>query len=96
MVFDLTRWARGTLTLVLLLAAPACGDDDEAEASDAEGLRMCCELGALCHLEEGDPLTGPKRECHDMAHQNDPAQCRAQYEGCLEVCAGDELEHSCL
>ena len=58
---------------------------------------MCCELGARCHTGPSDPIGGAKQLCHSLGHENDPVQCRAQYESCLEVCVGEGDEpHSCI
>jgi len=77
--------------------ALACGDDEGASEPDEEGLQMCCELGARCHPGPEDPVGGAKQMCHALGHQNDPDQCRAEYESCLAVCVGDgDTEHACL
>lgn len=79
-------------------AVPACGDDDGEEALDREGLRMCCVLGAQCHIDEGDPIDGAKQMCHSIGHENDPVQCRQEYDACMAICEGGEgeVEHACL
>lgn len=89
----------GAALLVLVLSAVplalACGDD--GDGTDREGLRMCCELGARCHLDADDPVDSPKRTCHDLGHLNEPGACREQYESCLALCAGEpgEEPHAC-
>lgn len=82
--------------LLALGSVLACGDDGDGEAVDREGLQMCCELGARCHIDEGDPIDGEKQACHSIGHENEPAQCRAQYESCMAICDGEGEEHSCL
>lgn len=88
---------------MILALHPACsGDDDEAKSSEDAGLRMCCELGAVCH-EVGVP-DPEKGECHVIGHENDAAVCRENYERCMALCApageggegGEEGEHACL
>lgn len=83
--------------LALALSALGCGDDGDGSDTDLEGLQMCCELGARCHLDADDPIDSPKRACHDLGHLNDPAGCREQYESCMEACAGEpgEEPHAC-
>jgi hypothetical protein len=86
-----------------LSLSAGCGSDDEAPVAgpDREGLRLCCELGAICH--EAGPQGDDVRSCHNIGHENDAAQCRANYESCLEVCAplgeggagGEPVEHGC-
>ena len=88
----------GWTTLVVF----GCGSDDGAPAAtDTEGLRQCCELGALCHriVPESEDI----QRCHQLGHGNDPAVCRANYEDCLAICApmgeggagGEPTEHAC-
>ena len=74
----------------------ACGDENGTQ-QDLEGVNMCCDLGARCHPGEGDPLNSLKQTCHSLGHQNDPAQCRAQYDACIAECVGDsgEERHFC-
>src|SRR5688500_15013784 len=82
-----------TLFALALSAIPlalSCGEEEEG--TDREGLRMCCELGALCHPDANDPVDSPKRACHDLGHVNEPDGCREQYESCMEVCAGEPGE----
>ena len=83
------------LALSVIPFALACGDDEDG--IDREGLRMCCELGALCHPDADDPLASPKRACHDLGHLNEPDGCREQYESCVALCEGEpgEEPHSC-
>jgi hypothetical protein len=75
----------------------ACGDEEKGAPPDLEGLQMCCEIGARCHLEEGDPVNSLKQMCHSLGHENDPAKCRDQYDACIAECAGDsgEERHFC-
>lgn len=58
---------------------------------------MCCDLGARCHPGEGDALNSVKQMCHSLGHENDPANCRAQYDSCIAECVGDsgEERHFC-
>ncbi len=65
---------------------------------DAEGLRMCCELGAVCHPGADEPADSLVSLCHELGHSNQPEACRAQYEECLMGCVGNEEspEHACL
>ncbi len=77
--------------VALFMAMPlGCGDDDGGSSgggtggADEEGLRMCCELGALCH-RTGE-TSGPRVECHELGHENDPAACRANYDRCIALC----------
>lgn len=87
---------------IVLILSPACsGDDDGDLGRDDEGLRMCCELGAICHTVPPDP---DKQECHVIGHENDPAACRKNYERCKALCTaegeggegGEPSEHACL
>lgn len=94
------RW---TVAAIVLALHPACSGDDESESgADKEGLRMCCEMGAICHTAGvPDP---EKQECHVIGHENDAAVCRENYERCMAVCApegeggegGEPVEHACL
>lgn len=64
---------------------------------------MCCELGAVCH-DEGPAASAEKGECHEMAHENNPTWCKANYERCLDICApsgeggegGEHQQHFCV
>lgn len=93
------RWIVAAIVLAL---HPACSGDDDPESADKEGLRMCCELGAVCH-EAGVP-DAEKQECHVIGHENDAAACRRNYERCMDLCApageggagGEPVEHACL
>jgi len=81
--------------LGLVPVAAACGDD-EPEV-DRAGLEMCCELGQYCHPEPNELNELALRECHDIGHQNDPAVCRARYDGCMQICENENpTEHACL
>jgi hypothetical protein len=97
---------------VLSLCAVACNSDDDdganhqatagagggSTSSDKEGLRMCCELGAICH--DAPNPSDVTRDCHDIGHLSEPAQCRQNYERCLTACraagAGGGSEHACV
>ena len=83
------------LALSALALGQACGD--EGDGTDREGLRMCCELGARCHLDADDPVDSPKRACHDLGHLNEPEGCREQYESCMDLCEEEpgEEPHAC-
>lgn len=99
MNLELGKWPlRPAWFLLLLSALPlalACGEEEDG--TDREGLRMCCELGARCHLDADDPVDSPKRGCHDLGHLNEPEGCREQYESCMAVCADEpgEEPHAC-
>jgi hypothetical protein len=88
--------------VVVLVVHAACSSDDDEQGSVEEGLRMCCELGALCH-EVGVPDSA-KQECHVVGHENDPGACRENYARCKALCApageggegGEPMEHACL
>ena len=81
-----------------------CGSDDSEKPADTdtEGLRLCCELGAICH--QPGQQTEDVRRCHNIGHLNDPAECRANYDECLALCAplgeggggGEPAEHACI
>jgi hypothetical protein len=94
----------GVGVLVATQLSVGCGDsagskDDESE--DTEGLEMCCELGALCHV--AGRQDNPMGECHEIGHENDPARCRSNYDRCLAICApsgeggqgGEPVRHAC-
>jgi hypothetical protein len=87
------------LGLAALVSGAACGGGDEGDGPevDAEGLQMCCDLGAFCHPDPDDAVNSPKRACHTLGHGNDPAACRADYESCMDVCEGEpgEEPHFC-
>jgi hypothetical protein len=99
------------LLAVLALTLPiGCGEDDDddqeqtstggAGGSEEEGLRMCCELGALCH-RVGEPTNAEMEECHELGHENVPGACRENYERCIDLCAaggagGASTPHACL
>lgn len=72
------------------------GEGEEPE-TDQDGLRMCCDLGAVCHPDADDAIDSPKRACHTLGHTNDAAACRHQYDNCIDVCAGEpgEEPHFC-
>jgi|GEM_PF-3450861 len=68
-----------------------------SEDVDEEGLAMCCELGAICHVVglSGDPKVAA---CHELGHRRDPSACRDSYDECREACAGVTdmpQEHAC-
>lgn len=76
-----------------------CSDDDDssAEPNDEEGLALCCELSALCHVV-GDDASAKVAECHTIGHANDPKVCREEYESCVTACANENDEptqHDC-
>ena len=90
------------LGVFALLSVPyGCSETRPAiDARDGEGLRMCCELEVLCP-EGGSGQAGQGGEaggagaasgpgtaagCHELGLQNDPNQCRFEYEECLELC----------
>ncbi len=95
--------------LLSVILPVGCGDDEDdgqeqtgtgGGASDEEGLRMCCALGALCH-RVGEQPDEEMEECHDLGHENDPAACRENYERCIDLCAaggagGASAPHACL
>ena len=97
---DTRTYARALLLLAPLWATGAgCGDEggEGPEPIDREGLQLCCDLGARCHVGPDDPVGGEKQMCHTLGHQNDPEACRAQFESCLAVCGGEgEVPHACL
>jgi hypothetical protein len=76
--------------------------DGGGEGKDSEGLAMCCELGAICH--EVGPQQADRAECHELGHLNDPSECRANYERCMDICghsgeggqAGAPETHACV
>jgi len=86
---------------IVLLLHPGCSGDDDEASDEAEGLRMCCELGAICH-HAGVP-DPDEQECHVIGHENDAAACRENYERCKALCApegeggqaGAPMEHFC-
>lgn len=99
----MVSWRSPWIVAAIVLALPlACSGDDEESGEDKQGLRMCCELGAVCH-ETGVP-DPDKRECHVIGHENDAAVCRENYERCMALCApdgeggegGEPVEHACL
>ena len=84
--------------------AIGCGDSDGADGPDVPdeaGLEMCCTIGAVCHApgQQEDDID----ECHDIGHENDPAQCRANYDRCMDLCmpagqgghGGEPVPHAC-
>lgn len=91
-------------SLLVLLAAIcgswACaGKDDASDKADKEGLRLCCELGALCHVPD-DGADAEVDECHHLGHENIPEVCRKEYDRCIAACtmASDVAqpgEHGC-
>lgn len=92
----------GAIALVLQSGLACSGDDDGGDPGpDQEGLRMCCEIGAICH--EVGPPDPDKQGCHIVGHENDPAACRENYERCITLCmptgeggqAGAPMEHAC-
>lgn len=99
------RWA-----LLALLAACGGGAESTPEASttpltpaeqEAEGLALCCQLGALCHPGLKDPIGGLVYNCHQLGHENDPASCASQFDECMVACLGgrdtqDAEEHGCI
>jgi hypothetical protein len=95
-------WRGAVGSGLLALSAWGCGgeegDLEQAQPEvDREGLDMCCDLGALCHPLAEDPLDSPKRTCHALGHQNDPAACRAQFDSCMEACFDSgETAHGCI
>jgi hypothetical protein len=75
----------------------ASKDDTAAEKKDEVGLRLCCELGALCHLT-GDSASEEAAECHDIGHRNSPEDCRKEYDRCTAACVDvsqEPMEHGC-
>ncbi len=93
------RWI---VAAIVLASHPSCSGDDDESGDDKGGLRMCCELGAICH-DAGVP-DPQKQECHVIGHENDAAVCRENYERCMALCApsgeggegGEPVEHACL
>jgi hypothetical protein len=88
------RWVGGLVLLVGSAGFSACGSDDEPEI-DHEGLRMCCELGAYCHVV--GVAAEQRQNCHNVGHAGDAAACRAIYDDCMVLCAdnADASEHYC-
>src|SRR5690606_25775096 len=89
------RWWSGlgaTLGVGLSLAVlgVSCSESKPAVgARDDEGLRMCCTLGAVCHVADLESKgeggaggvgssDGPEaaQECHWLGHDGEPDQCR--------------------
>lgn len=71
------------------------------EQREAEGLDLCCELGAVCHPGPDDPIGGLVYNCHQLGHSNDPSLCSAQFDECIAGCLGDREavgagEHGCI
>lgn len=88
------RWVGGLVLVMACVGFSACGSDDEPEI-DHEGLRMCCELGAQCHVVG---VTDERHQnCHNVGHANDAAGCRAIYDECMVLCADNAAasEHYC-
>jgi len=86
-------------TLAVLGLGYGCSSRPAIDARDDEGLRMCCELAVLCpnggtgQAGQGGEAgagaaSGPGTPggCHELGLQNDPNQCRLEYEDCLELC----------
>ncbi len=95
----------GFLLLAMQWSA-GCGSSDSkgvgGEGRDSEGLMMCCALGAICH--EVGPQDTDEAECHEIGHSNNPSECRANYEHCIDICGhsgeggqgGEPEEHACV
>lgn len=85
--------------LLAVFCCVGCSGDGEssAEPKDEEGLALCCELGALCHVV-GDDASAEVIECHELGHANDPQVCRDEYDRCVTACADENdepLQHDC-
>lgn len=74
------------ILLLALLCAPlaaACGDDDHDE-EDTVGLQQCCWIGEICH--EGSEANMEVADCHDLGHEMNPTECRANFDRCKTLC----------
>lgn len=53
-----------------------------------EGAAACEALGSLCHAADSGP--GPIGDCHDVGHEGDDKECKAQFASCITVCVAEE------
>lgn len=72
------------LCLSLLAPLAACGDDEDEHEHGAELTPECQAIVDACH--DVDDGTGRISECHEMAHEDDSAQCATDQEECVGLC----------
>jgi hypothetical protein len=68
-----------TLAFGLLVG---CGDDHHSQGHHAGG--QCEALGHVCH--DADDGNGRAAECHDVGHAEEPEECEAIFDECIELC----------
>lgn len=77
---------------VISLQVGACGGDDDGGSDDGHGEVLenadCQAISDACHHVAGE--TGRPAECHDIAHEDKAAACKAAVRECVTTCEAAE------
>lgn len=85
----MSRWiailAIGCATAVTLQSV-GCGGSDKDDEGSGETLKSvdCQTITNACHTY--DTGTGTGHDCHELAHEDNAATCKAQLTKCLAAC----------
>ena len=71
---------------VFTLQSSGCGGSDDSDDASGEGLKSadCETITEACH--HFDTGSGKPHDCHELAHDDNAATCKAQLTECLAAC----------
>ena len=89
MILRAIRIVGSAALLLTSMSLASCSDDDkkeeEPEHEHEPTQPSCVEILDSCHA--ADEGTGPAHDCHELAHFDSEADCAAQKDDCIAICA---------